>query len=63
MESGRSTLRYKVKGGREEIWPLPRDVKEAVDEYLGLDRSRREISCSGGDQAYLFRPHDNYWKL
>src|SRR5215216_1847251 len=37
---GRWTLRCKVKGGREEVWPLPKDVKEAIDNYLRLDRMR-----------------------
>ena len=60
---GRWTLRCKVKGGREEVWPLPKDVKEAIDEYLKLDRKRREISHSGGDDAYLFQPHVNYRTL
>jgi hypothetical protein len=32
-----------VKRGRE-VWPLPNDVKEAIDEYLRLNRKRREIS-------------------
>jgi integrase/recombinase XerD len=43
---GRWTLRCKVKGGREEVWPLPKDVKEAIDSYLRLDRRRREITQS-----------------
>jgi integrase/recombinase XerD len=60
---GRWTLRCKVKGGREEVWPLPKDVKEAIDEYLRLDQKRREISHSGGDDAYLFQPHVNYRTL
>src|ERR687893_5151 len=38
---GRWTLRCKVKGGREEVWPLPKEVKEAIDNYLKLDRKRR----------------------
>jgi integrase len=50
----------KVKGGRGEVWPLPKDVKEAIDEYLRLRRKRREVSHSGGDDAFLFRPHVNY---
>lgn len=29
---GRWTLRCKIKGGREEVWPLPKDVKQAIDE-------------------------------
>ena len=44
-------------------WPLPKDVKEAVDEYLRLDRRRREISHSGGEDAFLFQPHVNYRTL
>jgi hypothetical protein len=35
------------QGGREEVWPLPKDVKEAIDDYLRLDRKRREIAHSG----------------
>jgi integrase/recombinase XerD len=60
---GRWTLRCKVKGGREEVWPLPKDVKEAVDHYLKLDRKRREIAHSDGDDAPLFQPHTNYRTL
>ena len=60
---GRWTLRCKVKGGREEVWPLPKDVKEAIDNYLKLDRNRREIVHSGGEHAPLFQPHTNYRTL
>ncbi len=60
---GRWTLRCKVKGGREETWPLPKDVKEAIDLYLKLDRKRREISHSSGEDAPLFQPHVNYRTL
>jgi integrase/recombinase XerD len=60
---GRWTLRCKVKGGREEVWPLPKDVKEAIDSYLRLDRKRREVVHSGGEHAYLFQPHTNYRTL
>ena len=60
---GRWTLRCKVKGGREEVWPLPKEVKEAVDHYLRLDRKRRDIVHSGGEDAYLFQPHTNYRTL
>ena len=60
---GRWTLRCKVKGGREEVWPLPKDVKEAVDIYLRLDRMRRENAHSGGADAFLFQPHTNYRTL
>jgi integrase/recombinase XerD len=60
---GRWTLRCKVKGGREEVWPLPKDVKEAIDHYLKLDWKRREISHSHGEAAYLFQPLVNYRTL
>jgi integrase/recombinase XerD len=60
---GRWTLRCKVKGGREEVWPLPKEVKEAVDHYQRLDRMRREISHSGGEHAHIFQPHTNYRTL
>src|ERR1700749_2172328 len=60
---GRWTLRCKVKGGREETWPLPKDVKEAMDHYLKLDRKRRELSHSHGEDAPLFQPTVNYRTL
>ena len=60
---GRWTLRCRVKGGREEVWPLPKDVKETIDHYLKLDRKRREIMHSGGEDAHLFQPHTNYRTL
>jgi len=60
---GRWTLRCTVKGGKEEVWPMPKDVKEAVDEYLRLDRARRQTLRSGGDEAYLFQPTVNYRTL
>jgi integrase len=60
---GRWTLRCKVKGGREDIWPLPKDVKEAMDAYLRLDATRRSTLHSDGAEAYLFQPHSNYRTL
>ena len=59
---GRWTLRCKIKGGREEVWPLPKDVKQAIDEYLKLDAERRRTLHSDED-AYLFQPHSNYRTL
>jgi integrase/recombinase XerD len=59
---GRWTLRCKVKGGREEVWPLPKDVKQAVDDYLKLDAQRRATLHSDTD-AYVFQPHSNYRTL
>ena len=60
---GRWTLKCKVKGGREETWPLPKDVKQAVDEYLKLDAERRATLHSDGEDAYLFQPQTNYRTL
>jgi integrase/recombinase XerD len=60
---GRWTLRCKIKGGREEVWPLPKDVKQAIDEYLKLDAKRRATLHSDGEEAYLFQPHSNYRTL
>ena len=60
---GRWTVRLKVKGGRERTLPLPQEVRQAVDEYLRLDRRRREALHSGGEGAYLFQPAVNYRTL
>jgi integrase len=38
-------------------------VKEAIDNYQELDRRRREVQRSGGEEAYLFQPHTNYRTL
>ncbi|HEX8177830.1 MAG TPA: tyrosine-type recombinase/integrase [Pyrinomonadaceae bacterium] len=62
-ESGRWTLTCKVKGGRTEQWPLPPDVKAAIDDYLRLDSKRRETVKSGGPEAFLFQPMVNYRSL
>jgi integrase/recombinase XerD len=59
---GRWTIRCKIKGGREEVWPLPKDVKQAIDDYLKLDAARRSTLHSDTD-AYLFQPHSNYRTL
>jgi len=60
---GRWTLRCKIKGGREEVWPLPKDVKQAIDDYTRLDARRRATLHSDGEEAYLFQPHTNYRTL
>ena len=60
---GRWTLRCKIKGGKEEVWPLPTEVKEAIDHYLQLDGKRRELVHSEGAEAHLFQPHTNYRTL
>ena len=60
---GRWILRCKIKGGKEETWPLPKDVKQAIDDYLKLDAPRRRTLHSDGDDAYLFQPLINYRTL
>jgi integrase len=44
-------------------WPLPKDVKEAIDEYLKLDGPRRGTLHSDRDDAFLFQPSINYRTL
>jgi hypothetical protein len=63
VEPRAGTLRCKVKGGREEVWPLPKKVKESIDSYLRLDRKRRKVVHSDGEHTYLFQPHTNYRTL
>jgi integrase/recombinase XerC len=60
---GRWTLRCEIKGGKEEVWPLPKDVKEAIDDYLRLDALRRRTLHSDGPEAFLFQPLFNYRTL
>lgn len=60
---GRWLIRFKVKGGRERTLPLPAEVKKAIDEYLVLDRQRRKVLLSDGEEAFLFQPHTNYRTL
>jgi integrase/recombinase XerD len=60
---GRWVLKLKVKRGREETWPLPKAVKEAVDDYLKLDRKRRAVLHTDGSGSYIFQPHTNYRTL
>jgi len=60
---GRWTVRLKVKGGRERTQPIPSEIKHAIDEYLRLDRRRREVQHSGGPDQFVFQPHTNYRTL
>jgi site-specific recombinase XerD len=60
---GRWILKCKIKGGKEETWPLPKDVKQAIDDYLKLDGPRRRTLHSDGDDASLFQPSTNYRTL
>src|ERR1043165_3554601 len=57
---GRWILRLKVKRGREEVWPLPPDVKHSIDYYIDLDGERRTALGTGGSDQYVFQPHSNY---
>jgi len=56
---GRWIIRVKVKGGRERTTPLPKDVKEAIDAYLKLDKQRRRVLLCDGDTQFIFQPHTN----
>ena len=61
---GRWTLKFKTKGGRERTIPLPTDVKKAIDDYLRLDRDRRQIlKTGGGSESWIFQPLTNYRTL
>jgi integrase/recombinase XerD len=60
---GRWLLTFRVKGGRERKIPLPKEVKEAIDAYLKLDRDRRRNLHSDGPQAFIFQPTVNYRTL
>lgn len=60
-KNGRWTLRLKVKGGAEEIWPLPPDVKQAIDHYLRLDENRRSVWLENRvEDQYVFQPTENH---
>jgi integrase/recombinase XerD len=60
---GRWLLTFKIKGGSERKIPLPKEVKEAIDAYLKLDRDRRLNLHSDGPQAFIFQPVVNYRTL
>lgn len=57
--SGRWVVVVRLKGGREEIRPLPKDVKKAIDNYLNLDRDNRKTMKTNGEDAYLFQADPN----
>lgn len=57
--SGRSVFVVRLKGGREELKPIPPDVKKAVDHYLKLDRDNRETMKTNGEDAFLFQGDPN----
>ncbi len=60
---GRWVLKLKVKRGREEAWPVPKDVKAAMDDYLKLDAIRRRMQNTDGADSFVFQPHTNYRTL
>lgn len=60
---GRWVIKVKVKGGRERTQPIPAEVKKAIDEYLKLDRTRRNLQHSDGGEQFIFQPHTNYRTL
>ena len=60
-KGGRWTLTLKVKGGAEEVWPLPTDVKQAIDHYLRLDEKRRSVWLENRtEDQYVFQPIENH---
>jgi integrase len=60
---GRWVLRVRVKGRSERSIPLPDEVREAIDEYLKLDRKRRQVVHSDGADQFIFQPLTNYRTL
>lgn len=61
--NGNWTLRFKTKGGRERLIPLPLEVKKAIDAYLNLDKDRRDILKSNNSDSWIFQPITNYRTL
>ena len=37
--------------------------KQSIDEYLRLDRKRRDVQHSGGPEQFISQPHTNYRTL
>lgn len=56
---GRWKIRVILKGGKEFVKPMPNDVKEAIDDYLALDKHRRHLLHSDGPDAPVFQPTIN----
>lgn len=50
MEPRAMDSQVQGQGGREDVWPLPKDIKEAIDLYLKLDRRRREGYGAGNEK-------------
>jgi len=60
---GRWVIKVRVKGGKERTQPIPTEVKKAIDEYLRLDGTRRNLQHSDGAEQFIFQPHTNYRTL
>ena len=60
---GRWILNFKVKVGSERTIPLPTDVKKTIDNYLRLDRDRRNIQNCDSNESFIFQPLTNYRTL
>lgn len=50
------TVDLNVKGGYARTIPLPDDVKEAIDGYLQLDKSRRQKAETDKEDSFVFQP-------
>jgi site-specific recombinase XerD len=46
---------YRSKGGRRERQPLPKDVKQVIDDYLEADRINRRDTKTAGENSFLFQ--------
>jgi integrase/recombinase XerC len=46
---------YRSKGGKRQRQPLPKDVKQVIDDYLEADRTGRRDSKTGGNEAFIFQ--------
>lgn len=46
---------YRSKGGRRQRQPLPKDVKQVIDDYLEADRINRKDTKTGGENAFVFQ--------
>jgi integrase len=48
-------INYRSKGGKRQRQPLPKDVKQVIDDYLEADRINRRDTKTGGENAYIFQ--------
>lgn len=54
-DGSRPVIDYKSKGGKRLRQPLPKDVKQVIDDYLEADRRNRKDSKTDGADAYIFQ--------